>query len=185
MVCSFAHCADAGNAYTFGRNDKGQLGDGSFKSRSQPLKVPVAAKFVHAATGRNHTLLVTEDGQVYSTGENKACQLGHALNANKDQNKFERVSALKDETVVRVACGVDFSIAITDKGAVWSWGNPQYGQLGHGSDQQHIGKGNKIIFEPQVPKLISRLKEKNIVDVQCGYNHSLALDDTGSIYVWG
>jgi alpha-tubulin suppressor-like RCC1 family protein len=33
--------------------------------------------------------------------------------------------------------------------------------------------------------LIARLKDKKIVDVACGNNHALALDDTGSIYVWG
>jgi alpha-tubulin suppressor-like RCC1 family protein len=84
-----------------------------------------------------------------------------------------------------VAAGIDFSLGLSKDGKVWSWGNPQYGQLGHGSDEQYIGKGNKVIFEPQLPKLISKFEGKRITDIQCGSNHSLALDNTGAIYVWG
>jgi alpha-tubulin suppressor-like RCC1 family protein len=48
-----------------------------------------------------------------------------------------------------------------------------------------LAKANRVTYEPQLPKLIARLKEKKIVDIQCGLNHSLALDDTGAMYVWG
>jgi alpha-tubulin suppressor-like RCC1 family protein len=134
---------DKGQAYTFGRNEKGQLGNGGFKSTGAPCLVTMknssakkaaqsddaagAVKFVHAATGRSHSLLVSAKGRVYSAGENKAQQLGHALNNQKDQPYFALVSELpSDLHFVKVACGVDFSLALTKDGQVWSWGSPQY-----------------------------------------------------------
>jgi alpha-tubulin suppressor-like RCC1 family protein len=34
-------------------------------------------------------------------------------------------------TVVHIACGADHSLAVTDAGAVLSWGSNRYGQIGH------------------------------------------------------
>jgi alpha-tubulin suppressor-like RCC1 family protein len=41
------------------------------------------------------------------------------------------------------------------------------------------------VYEPQLPKQIAALANHKIVDVQCGHNHSLALDDEGAIFTWG
>ena len=65
---------------------------------------------------------------------------------------------MKEHHVVDIACGSDYTVALTgimhltqlEKGAVYSWGSPQYGQLGHGSDEQHIKKAGKIVFEPRI-----------------------------------
>ena len=142
-------------------------------------KVELEEKVVHAATGRGHSLLVTESGVVYAAGDNKSYQCGYS----KDVSGFSKVDI--NDHIIKVAAGIDFSLGLTKDGKVWSWGNPQYGQLGHGSDQQYIGKGNKVVFEPQLPKLIAKLDGKKIMDIQCGSNHSLVLDNTGSIYIWG
>ncbi|KAH6574621.1 hypothetical protein BASA60_005409 [Batrachochytrium salamandrivorans] len=78
--CTSAHAViidDMGAAYTFGRNQNGQLGDGTTTSRSEPYKVVIKGeKFVKAAVGRSHTVLVSASGRVYVTGENKVLQLG-------------------------------------------------------------------------------------------------------------
>ena len=41
------------------------------------------------------------------------------------------------------------------------------------------------MYEPQLPKRIAALANHKIVDIQCGFNHSLALDDEGAIFTWG
>ncbi len=49
-----------GVAFTFGRNDHGQLGDGKDECRSDPFPISgLDGKVVHAATGKSHTLFVT------------------------------------------------------------------------------------------------------------------------------
>jgi alpha-tubulin suppressor-like RCC1 family protein len=50
---------DQGAVYTFGRNDKGQLGDKTLKSRSKPVKIDLSEPIIDAATGRSHTILLT------------------------------------------------------------------------------------------------------------------------------
>ena len=51
---------DQGAAYTFGRNQNGQLGDGTTTSRSDPFRINIKGEtFVKAAVGKAHTLLVT------------------------------------------------------------------------------------------------------------------------------
>ena len=102
---------DQGIAYTFGRNEKGQLGDGSLKSRSNPYPVDINDEtFVKAAVGRNHTILIATSGKVYAAGDNKLKQLG--LTETKDHKTFTLVP-FTDEIFVDVACGADFTIAIT------------------------------------------------------------------------
>ncbi len=46
-------------------------------------------------------------------------------------------------------------------------------------------KANKIDYDPQPPKLIVALKDKNIVQIDCGTNHAIALDSAGAMYAWG
>lgn len=129
--CSSSHVVviDAdGIAYTFGRNDKGQLGDGTTEHNDEPFQVELDEKVIGAATGRGHTLLVTESGKVYASGDNKCFQ---ALGRNeKDPLEFSLVEGLKDVKIKSVACGAEFSIALDENGCMHSWGNPQYGQLG-------------------------------------------------------
>lgn len=62
----------------FGRNDKGQLGCGDTKTRDYPVLVEALKWYtiVDAATGRGHSLFLTERGTVFGAGDNKSGQLG-------------------------------------------------------------------------------------------------------------
>lgn len=44
---------------------------------------------------------------------------------------------------------------------------------------------NRMVNDPQHPKLITRIQDKKITDISCGVNHTLALDDEGQMYTWG
>ncbi|OAJ44142.1 hypothetical protein BDEG_27408 [Batrachochytrium dendrobatidis JEL423] len=135
---------DQGAAYTFGRNQNGQLGDGTTTSRSDPFRINIKGEtFVKAAVGKAHTLLVTASGRVYAAGENKRTE--HCLHGE-----------------VR-----------------------KYGQLGDGKDHSYISGTSRMIYDPQMPKPITKLEDKKIVAIACGTNHSLALDDQGAVYSWG
>ena len=80
--------ATDGAAWFFGRNGNGALGippgaaGDEYISENAPMKLlPVelgadeGTKFVHAACGRNHTLLVGSDGNVWSAGANSLGQV--------------------------------------------------------------------------------------------------------------
>lgn len=168
----------------FGRNEKGQLGDGTLKATGTPTRAAITNEtFVDAAVGRNHTILVAKSGSVYGCGENKLFQVG--TDSPKEQKQFVRIGIPDDVKVAQVSCGADFTVAVTTDGQVYTWGNPQYGQCADGSEHGYIGSNNRMIYSPQGPKLVKALNGKTIVSVSCGTNHCLALDNEGQMYTWG
>ncbi|RKP02619.1 hypothetical protein CXG81DRAFT_7114, partial [Caulochytrium protostelioides] len=211
----FVYITVEGEAYTFGRNETGQLGNGTTVSTSIPQLVDRRAigaqdtTFVSAATGRGHTLLLTVDGRVFAAGDNKALQLGFK-SKQPTVPTFTHVAAASavagDRPLAAVACGSDFSVALVrGSGRVVTWGHPEFGQLGHGSDESYMPSAGKIIFQPQLPHVIATwaplpadaglpapasadvdaAAPPNIVSVACGANHTLAVDDAGGLWVWG
>ena len=73
-----------GTAWMFGRNDKSCMGVAGMDEISeneprrltaQELGAPKTTRFVHAACGRNHTLLVGSEGQLWTAGQNHAGQV--------------------------------------------------------------------------------------------------------------
>lgn len=83
--CHFVVLDITGAAWLFGRNGFGALGIPSTDdhvSENAPMRLIPAdlgaakgTKFVHAACGRNHTLLVGSDGNVWSAGANALGQV--------------------------------------------------------------------------------------------------------------
>ena len=80
-------------------------------------------------------MLVTVQGQIYSTGLNTMYQLG---TGRKDQ-KYEW-TLLKDlgADVREVGCGKDFSMMLDIDGKMYACGSPMYGQLGNGTDGKRL-----------------------------------------------
>ena len=67
-----------GKVYSWGRNEKGQLGLNDLKDRKCPTLVTAldGYRVVKASPGKNHSLFLTDKGQVLSCGENIKSQWG-------------------------------------------------------------------------------------------------------------
>ncbi|KAJ0614908.1 putative chromatin remodeling & transcriptional activation HMG family [Helianthus annuus] len=190
--CASCHCValDAdGRCYTWGRNDKGQLGHGDQIQRDTPTVVSALAsyKIVKAGSGKAHTVVVTEDGLSLAFGWNKHGQLG--TGSVKNEIEFYPVRCLVSE-VTDVACGVDFTVWLTsvEGASILTAGLPQYGQLGHGTDNEYNTKDSsvRLAYEAQPrPKAIAAFANETIVKVACGSNHTVAVDSNGHVYTWG
>ncbi|PWN41029.1 RCC1/BLIP-II [Ceraceosorus guamensis] len=191
----------SGDVWVIGRNEKGQCGlPSSTVSIDAPTRLDRSKHFapslpagaqgdiVWAATGRNHSLIVTRAGTLYSAGGNAMGQCGHAIG---DVNGFKRVTGgqyeKEKDPLVRASAGLTFSILLTESGKVYALGSTEKGQLGNGRTGEHFISGNKLAFQTFTDPLPVRgvLADKKIVDVQCGQQHSLALDADGYVYVWG
>ncbi|CAM0143137.1 unnamed protein product [Umbelopsis sp. WA50703] len=192
-ACHSVVISEKGHAWIFGRNEKGQIGNKTKLCQDFPLKVTSVQenrsvlgnrKIVDAATGRNHTLLLCDSGEVFAAGDNRLGQLG--LTDLNDHTSFKLVTQLVGKKIVAVACGADFSLALTEKGQILAFGSQEYGQLGNGSDGQYIKTAGKMSTTPQpYPLLVKGLQDKQIVQIACGVNHSLARDKDGYVYSWG
>ncbi|MBW3628181.1 MAG: Ig-like domain-containing protein [Gemmatimonadetes bacterium] len=67
----------AGEAYCWGDNSTGQIGDGSVTSRHVPTRVAVPRPLVSIAAGLRHICGTTGDGAAYCWGSGATGQLGH------------------------------------------------------------------------------------------------------------
>lgn len=117
-----------GFAWCWGSNYTGQLGDGSWTSRSVPVAVAGGLRFSTIATGDAHTCAVTVDGEGYCWGANFFGQLGN--------NASPRVPAITPQRVVgtqrwrSMHLGGAVSCGITTSGEGWCWGIGDDGHIG-------------------------------------------------------
>jgi alpha-tubulin suppressor-like RCC1 family protein len=59
---------DHGKLHMMGRNESGQLGNGTVTDSHQPIVVPFLSKVISLACGNQHTVAVLETGEVYYWG---------------------------------------------------------------------------------------------------------------------
>ncbi|CAH9145960.1 unnamed protein product [Cuscuta epithymum] len=190
--CASCHCValdTEGRCYTWGRNEKGQLGHGDKITRDRPTVVSELSKhkIIRAGSGRSHTVVVTDDGLSFSFGWNKHGQLGTGSIRNEIEHSPVRCLVSEAKTT---SCGADFTVWLTsvEGSSILTAGLPQYGQLGHGTDNEHNTKDSsvRLVYEPQPkPKAIAAFSGETIVKVACGSNHTVAVDTNGFVYTWG
>lgn len=158
--------AESGEVYTFGDGKFGRLGHNSERHQSVARFVDsLAGKRVkQVACGGFHTAAVTETGEVYTWGGGEHGQLGHGDKVNKTVPTLVR--SLVDKLVVQVTCGWSHTVALTDTGEVFTWGNGDHGKLGHNDT-------NKVT----VPKMVEVLATKRVISVASYNEHTVALVD--------
>ncbi|KAF8327774.1 regulator of chromosome condensation 1/beta-lactamase-inhibitor protein II [Cantharellus anzutake] len=190
-----------GTAFLFGRNASSCLGlpssTSAITSEQTPRRLrPVqcgasknSIKFINAACGRAHTLLIDDAGDLWTAGINTLGQCGHP--PRPEVTSFKKVSGpwLKTtppDKVVAASAGITFSIVLTESGKVYSFGSAEMGQLGNGRTGEHISTGNKTAFDVEhEPIRIKAFEGKKIVQIASGQQHSIALAEDGNVYVWG
>lgn len=155
---SFHHLAVSrkNELFTWGLNNYGQLGYEAEENVAIPRKVPLpdGIKIKQVAGGFHHSMLLTEDGKVYSWGRGDYGQLGHGNTENVTEPKsievFENLPS--DNRVIQISCGDNHSIAVTEQGDVYTWGFGEMCQLGHGPDE-----------DKNVPWKINNTHEKSLL----------------------
>lgn len=121
-------------------------------------------------------------------GKNNTAQLG----INKLSEHEEVVTLNKYAKNVKTSsCGKDFSCYVTTDGKLYTFGSPEYGQLGNGTDGKTLERAGKFTFEyVLVPTNISEPFKKygadfKLADVSSGQNHSIVSDEEGRIWSFG
>jgi len=123
----------AGDAYSWGWNGQGQLGDGTTTYRNTPVAVsmPPGVTFTAIASGDAHTVALTSTGDAYSWGQNTWGGLGDGTSTNR--NTPVAASMPPGVTFTAVSAGGRHSVALTSMGGAWAWGYNAWGQLGDGT----------------------------------------------------
>ncbi len=136
------------------------------------LCVSVYLPAVTAATsidvGMEHSVVLQDDGSVWSWGENYSGQLGNG--STVASRSPVKVKGLGD--VVAISAGGYHTLALLADGSVWSWGNNSKGQLGDGTQ-----------IDRSEPVRLNGLGA--ISAIGAGVYHSIALGVDGRVWAWG
>jgi len=170
---SLAITAD-GAVWSWGGGGFGRLGHGDERHQLLPKKVEALAgqRVLAVSSAGDRSLALTADGAVWSWGWGTFGMLGHGDQQNQLLPK--KVEAMAGRRVVAVSAGAYHNLALTADGAVWSWGQGAFGQLGHGDQHDQL-----------LPKKIEAFAGQRVVAVSAGAYHSLALTANGAVFTWG
>ncbi|KAF6264509.1 regulator of chromosome condensation 1/beta-lactamase-inhibitor protein II, partial [Scenedesmus sp. NREL 46B-D3] len=166
-----------GQLYTWGANQRGQLGLGD-KSPGV-VDTPVAVQTLSdldvksVACGLEHTVCITTK-DVIAWGSNEYGQLGHGDNAPEACNHPCAIKVLHDVMVTQVTCGRFHTICVTAQSQVFAWGHNSAGQLGL-TDRR----------DRHTPTLVDALWALPVVQLAAGDAHSSALTSSGHMFIWG
>ncbi|MEZ5077442.1 MAG: hypothetical protein R2725_08370 [Solirubrobacterales bacterium] len=130
-----------GEAWCWGSNKYGQLGDGSFEDRLKPVRVTGGHAFVDMALGSDHTCGLTAAGKTYCWGSNENAGGSYYAGAVGDGSTTDRsapAAVSGGHSFVKLAAGAGHSCGLTAAGSAYCWGNNGYGQLGQGDEPKSV-----------------------------------------------
>ena len=162
-----------------GNNVNGQLGIGNYISIDIPIRINnlKQLKITQIACGVGHTIALTDNNLLYAWGrfykpENKKEMI---MSTSGDYSNPTLIESLSNESIIKIAAGNNHSMAITELGELYTWGEGIYGQLGHGINNNE-----------QYPKKVEYFCNKfKIIDCQGGAAHTVALTEEGYLFGWG
>ena len=129
------------------------------------------------ACGQNHTMFLTDDGNIYGFGQNANYQLGYS-NSTASQPTPRQLNWFSDNAIVisQIVCGYYHTMFLTDDGNVYGVGINDYYQLGYSSSSS----------SQSTPRHLSWFREGGnnitISQIACGYYHTMFLTDDGNVY---
>lgn len=165
---------EEGQAFCWGANGAGQLGDGTRTQQDRPVPVADRRSFVAITAGVAHTCALTADGRAYCWGDDGLGQLGAGAIPSSDRP----VPVSGDVRFHRIAAGGHHTCALDVNGKAWCWGYNDVGQLGDG----RVG-GRTNAHGPTPVEPVSGLG--TIVDIAANDGQSCALDASGAAWCWG
>ena len=114
-------------------------------------------------------------GNVHMLGSNTYGKLGLGSRYLSHSTSPQLVDGLLGPQIVQVSCGDHHTIAVTNSGECYAWGQGSQGALG-------------LSYKPEceyAPILIKELKHTFIVGVSCGARHTLLLSKFKEVYACG
>jgi len=168
---------DRGDAYCWGANEFGQLGNGEADSvpHTKPVRVSGGLKFTTLVAGLTYTCGMTRDGAVFCWGANDSAQLGDGT----VKNSVTPVRVATDIKFKAIGPGGSHTCAVSLDSVGYCWGGNWHGQLG-------VGDRDGDTAAPccsRMPKPIrTELRFRTVI---AGGIDSCGVSLDGKAYCWG
>eukprot|EP00794_Sanderia_malayensis_P012241 gene12241-13502_t len=181
ISCGRAHTIllSSDGVFAAGSNIQGQCGlpkDFHFCEEFQRVLLPFDYNDVkEVACGMDHTLILTKQGQVYSTGLGADGQTGTGK-YDCEYGFAEVIGDITNEKVTQVSTTTDICLALTDNNRVYGWGNNEQGQISWQNNEKQVSVPTQVNHFPD------GLNEIN--QVFAGGSFSSLVSD-GHVYVTG
>jgi alpha-tubulin suppressor-like RCC1 family protein len=102
----------------------------------------------------------------------------YEYSSSPSPNRYEPtlLSTCPDDNVewTHIACGAFHTVALTKKGEVYTWGQNENGELGHGDMEDR----------ERTPTKVSSLSGVVVNHIACGRYYKAAITDKGEIFTW-
>lgn len=172
-----AFVTGSGDLYTYGVGPALGHGEGVEKVET-PLRVEGLPPVVSVQCGQQHTIALTETGEVYSFGKGGSFLsfLGTPSALGVDGGDAVRPVRVNvaGQRIVQIASGSAHVMARTADGQLYGWGSGASGRLGNGSSSSE-----------RTPVLLDALADKRVTSISCGSSFNGALTDDGGVWMWG
>ncbi|MEW5298972.1 MAG: hypothetical protein WDW36_002037 [Sanguina aurantia] len=157
----------SGQVWSWGWNERGTLGHGHRAPERKPRAIPAlrGVNIVQVAIGGWHCLALGDNGALYAWGGNEYVQCG--VDAEQ-RDIVSPVLAVPQLKVTMVAAGGMHSLALTESGEVWTWGEPW---------------GDFAMKVARHPRQVTAAVD--VAAIACGAFHNMALTRSGEVYTWG
>ena len=164
-----------GRVWSWGLNTNGRLGDNSVVSKNTPVSICGAVKtFCVISTGFATTTALDLRGRAWGWGLNTNGVIGDN-SAIAKSTPVSVVGAVK--TFCKIVTGggglTNRTLAITNRGRLWAWGENSEG-----------GMGDNSIVSKLTPVSVCGAV-KTFCEVVTGPVHSMAIDRNGRLWSWG
>jgi hypothetical protein len=168
-----------GTVQCWGYNGNGQLGNGTFTSSLNRVKVTGITTAIAITAGQYHSCALLSGGTVECWGDNYSGQLGNGTLT--DSSTPVTVTGITSATAI--TAGDYHSCAVLSGGTVECWGSNQFGGLGNGANLAFSGGGVSSIPVTVIASYFVAMT--NAIAVTAGYQHSCALLLGGTLRCWG
>ncbi|KAK9685781.1 HECT-domain (ubiquitin-transferase) [Popillia japonica] len=166
-----------GQVFAWGSDHQGQLGLQLGSDSIQPvpkiLKALATYHVIQIACGENHSIALTNNGDLFSWGANNYGQLGIGTVTPRESNPTVVVS-LTGIPIALIACGGNHTFALSKSGAVFGWGKNSMGQLG-------LNDTNSRSY----PCQLRTLRNIKVRFISCGSDFSSFLTIDGGVLTCG
>lgn len=127
-----------GEAWCWGRNHRGQLGDGTQARRMRPVRVSTNQRFTAIAAGVSHTCALTASGAAWCWGDHTFGQTGDGGPYGPQYPPRLTPVAVQGPSFSAITAGNNTTCGRTGGGQVACWGGNLHTQIGNGNSENQV-----------------------------------------------